>query len=87
MKIEMKNHKSAQYFRVRGDKNRPVKIVRPTIRQINVTLRRIRDGLRAAKRMLRSPDAGNQLLARQSLADLYQRRLKIDEYFRGIANA
>jgi site-specific recombinase XerD len=84
---EMKTHKSALRIRAKGDKKRCVKTVRPTIRQINVTLRRIRDGLRIAKRMLRSPEVGNQLLARQQLSELYQRRVNIDQYFRNIANA
>lgn len=46
LKHPMRTHKSATYVRVKSDKKRPLKVIRPTLREIEV-LRRIRNRLRA----------------------------------------
>lgn len=85
-KATHKTHASALYRRD-GGKLRPVKMIRPTLRQIEVVLRKIRRGVKAAKAGLRSDDAGVLLASREALAKLYTQRGNIETYFKGIAKA
>lgn len=86
MKATHKTHKTALYARdwFTG-RRRPVKMVRPTLRQIEVTIRKINKGLRNAQRALRSADAAIQLQGREALAALYKQRDGIDRYIKSLA--
>lgn len=87
MKATHKTHATAVYNRMKGDKRRPVKFMRPTLRQFAVTLRKIKRGVRNAQGALRSKDASVQFQGRAALAALYGEQNRINQYFKAIANA
>lgn len=60
-------------------------MIRPTLRQFAITLRKIKRGVRNARHALASRDPSIQFRGRESLAILYSEQNRIAQYFKAIS--